>query len=164
VVAIGSFSKTMTAAARCGYIAARADWVEPLVDLKLAVSFGNGELAADLVQRLLVDGTYRRYLDGLRARLADAMGDTVRRLASAGLTAWTRPQAGMLLWAQLPDGLDAAQVAREALADGVVLAPGNVFSVSRTAGSFLRFNVSQCNRPKVYETLQRAMERAATPA
>jgi DNA-binding transcriptional MocR family regulator len=164
VVAIGSFSKTMTAAARCGYIAARADWVEALVDLKLAVSFGNGELAADLVQRLLVDGTYRRYLDGLRAQLADAMGDTLRRLASAGLTAWTRPQAGMLLWAQLPDGLDAAQVAREALVDGVVLAPGNVFSVSRNAASFLRFNASQCNRPKVYETLQRAMERAATPA
>lgn len=164
VVTIGSFSKTMTAAARCGYIAARADWIEPLVDLKLAVSFGNGELAADLVQRLLVDGTYRRYLDGLRAQLADAMGETLRRLASAGLTAWTRPQAGMLLWAQLPGGLDAAQVAREALAHGVVLAPGNVFSVTRNAASFLRFNVSQCNRPKVYETLQRAMERAAMPA
>ncbi|CAG9231380.1 DNA-binding transcriptional MocR family regulator [Paraburkholderia tropica] len=161
VIAIGSFSKTMTAAARCGYIAARADWIEPLVDLKLAVSFGNGELTADLVQRLLVDGTYRRYLEGLRARLADAMGDTLRRLAAAGLTAWTRPQAGMLLWARLPDGLDAAQVAREALADGVVLAPGNVFSVSRGAGEYLRFNASQCNRPKVYETLQRAMERAA---
>ncbi|WP_322042455.1 PLP-dependent aminotransferase family protein [Paraburkholderia sp. J67] len=160
VVAIGSFSKTMTAAARCGYIAARADWIESLVDLKLAVSFGNGELAADLVQRLLVDGTYRRYLDGLRARLADSMGETLRRLTAAGLTAWTRPQAGMLLWAQLPGGLDAAKVAREALADGVVLAPGNVFSVAGNAGSYLRFNVSQCNRPKVYEVLQRAMERA----
>jgi len=58
----------------------------------------------------------------------------------------------------------AAQVAREALAEGVVLAPGNVFSVARSAGDCLRFNVSQCNRPKVYETLQRAMERAAQPA
>ncbi|CAM2146747.1 PLP-dependent aminotransferase family protein [Paraburkholderia tropica] len=164
VIAIGSFSKTMTAAARCGYIAARADWIEPIVDLKLAVAFGNGDLTADLVHRLLVDGTYRRYLEGLRTRLADAMGDTLRRLAAAGLTVWTRPQAGMLLWARLPDGLDAAQVAREALADGVVLAPGNVFSATRSAGEYLRFNASQCNRPKVYETLQRAMERAAAPS
>jgi DNA-binding transcriptional MocR family regulator len=45
-----------------------------------------------------------------------------------------------------------------------VLAPGNVFSVSHSAGDFLRFNVSQCNRPKVYETLQRAMERCAQSA
>ncbi|MEX3825383.1 aminotransferase class I/II-fold pyridoxal phosphate-dependent enzyme, partial [Paraburkholderia sp. BR14262] len=48
VVTIGSFSKTMSAAARCGFIAARADWIEPLVDLKLAVSFGNGEMVAEL--------------------------------------------------------------------------------------------------------------------
>ncbi|MCP3705778.1 PLP-dependent aminotransferase family protein [Paraburkholderia sp. CNPSo 3274] len=164
VVTIGSFSKTMSAAARCGFIAARADWIEPLVDLKLAVSFGNGEMVAELVHRLLVDGTYRRHLDGLRAKLADAMGDTLQRLSALGLTAWTRPQAGLFVWARLPDGLDAAQIAREALAEGVVLAPGNVFSVSRSAGDFLRFNVSQCNRPKVYETLQRAMERVAQPA
>jgi DNA-binding transcriptional MocR family regulator len=164
VVTIGSFSKTMTAAARCGFVAARADWVEALVDLKLAVSFGNGELASDLVYRLLVDGTWRRHLDTLRTRLADAMGDTLRRLGALGIAPWTRPQAGMFVWAQLPDGLDAAEVAREALEQGVVLAPGNVFSVSRSAGDFLRFNVSQCNRPKVYETLQRAMERCAQAA
>jgi DNA-binding transcriptional MocR family regulator len=42
-----------------------------------------------------------------------------------------------------------------------VFAPGNVFSVSQSATGYLRFNVSQCNRPKVYEVLQRAMERAA---
>jgi hypothetical protein len=40
-------------------------------------------------------------------------------------------------------------------------APGNVFSTSQSAAGYLRFNVSQCNRPKVYEALQRAMERAA---
>ncbi|WP_028224026.1 aminotransferase-like domain-containing protein [Paraburkholderia ferrariae] len=164
VVTIGSFSKTMSAAVRCGFIAARADWCEALVDLKLAVSFGNGEVAADLVHRLLVDGTYRRHLDALRARLADAMGETLRRLAALGITAWTQPQAGLFVWARLPDGLDAAQVAREALAHGVVLAPGNVFSVAHSAGDFLRFNVSQCNRPKVYDTLQRAMERSALTA
>ncbi|WP_233868053.1 aminotransferase-like domain-containing protein [Paraburkholderia adhaesiva] len=164
VVTIGSFSKTMTAAARCGFIAARADWIEALVDLKLAVSFGNGELASDLVYRLLVDGTWRRHLDTLRTRLADAMGDSLRRLRALGVTPWTQPQAGMFVWARLPDGLDAAEVAREALEQGVVFAPGNVFSVAHSAGDFLRFNVSQCNRPKVYETLQRAMERCAQAA
>jgi len=163
VVTIGSFSKTMSAAARCGFIAARGDWIEALVDLKLAASFGNSEMTADLVYRLLVDGTYRRHLDALHARLADAMGETLRRLGALGFEAWTRPQAGLFVWARLPGGLDAAQVAREALEEDVVLAPGNVFSVSQSAGEYLRFNVSQCGHPKVYETLQRAMERCAQP-
>jgi DNA-binding transcriptional MocR family regulator len=43
----------------------------------------------------------------------------------------------------------------------VVFAPGNVFSASQSAAGFLRFNVSQCNRPKVYEELQRAMDVAS---
>jgi len=161
VVSIGSFSKTLSAAARCGYIAARAEWIEPLIDLKLATSFGNGQLTASVVHRLLVDGTYRRHLESMRAKLADAMGETMRRLNYAGLDVWTQPRAGMFVWARLPDSLDAADIARHALGADVVFAPGNVFSVSQSATGYLRFNVSQCNRPKVYEALQRAMESAA---
>jgi DNA-binding transcriptional MocR family regulator len=163
VVSIGSFSKTLSAAMRCGYIAARPGWIEALVDLKLATSFGNAQLAANVVHRMLVDGTYRRHVDGLRARLADAMGDTLRRLTRAGLEIWTRPRAGMFVWAQLPDGLDAARVARHALDAHVVLAPGNVFSASRSATSFLRFNVSRCNGPGTFDALARAMDKAHAP-
>jgi hypothetical protein len=39
-----------------------------------------------------------------------------------------------------------------------------VFSAAQTAAGFLRFNVSQCNRPKVYEALQRAMDACALAA
>ena len=130
-----------------------------MIDLKLATSFGSGQVAAGVVHRLLVDGTYRRHLDGLRAQLADAMSETVRRLAQAGLEIWTRPRAGMFLWARLPDGLDAARVARHALADNMILAPGNVFSASQTAAAFMRFNVAQCRDPKLMPTLQRAIGR-----
>lgn len=160
VVSIGSFSKTLSAAIRCGYIAARAEWIEPIVDLKLATSFGNAPLGANVVHRLLVDGTYRRHLDSLRTRLADAMGETVRRLARTGLGIWTEPRGGLFVWAELPDGLDAARVARHALADGVVFAPGNVFSASHGATSFLRFNVSRCKGPAVFDALARAMDAA----
>ncbi|WP_163364336.1 aminotransferase class I/II-fold pyridoxal phosphate-dependent enzyme, partial [Klebsiella aerogenes] len=34
VIRIGSFSKTISASARCGYIAARAEWIDGLVDLQ----------------------------------------------------------------------------------------------------------------------------------
>lgn len=160
VVSIGSFSKTLSAAIRCGYVAARPEWIDALVDLKLATSFGNAQIGANVVHRLLVDGTYRRHLDGLRANLADAMGETIRRLARAGLGIWTEPRGGLFVWAQLPDELDAARVARHALDHDVVLAPGNVFSASHSATSFLRFNVSRCKGPAVFDALARAMEAA----
>ncbi|WP_336488869.1 PLP-dependent aminotransferase family protein [Methylobacterium nigriterrae] len=157
VIHISGFSKTLSAAARTGVIAIRPDWVERLVDLKLAVSLGNGNLAAGLVHRTLSDGSYRRYLDGMRARLAEARGTALKRLAGIGLAVPHVPSAGMFLWARLPGGLDAAEVARRALKAGVVLAPGPVFSASGDAADRLRFNVAQCGDRRVFEVLARAM-------
>jgi DNA-binding transcriptional MocR family regulator len=155
VIQVGSFSKTLSAATRCGYIAARPDWIEALADLKLATTFGNGDLAARLVHRLLTDGSYRRHVEGLRGKLARAMGETSRRLAEIGLTPWTEPRGGLFLWTTLPAGLDSAEIARRAMEEGVVLAPGNVFSVGQTAAGCLRFNVAQCANPRVFTVLRR---------
>ncbi len=157
VVYIGSFSKTLSASARCGYIAARPDWLEGLSDLKIATSFGGGRLAAEVVLTVLQDGSYRKHMEGLRVRLARARGETSGRLRALGVMPWLEPQAGMFLWCSLPEGIDAADVAREALAEDIVLAPGNAFSLSQTAGGFLRFNVAQSLDDRLYEVLRKAI-------
>ena len=77
--------------------------------------------------------------------------------ASLGIAPWLVPQAGMFLWCRLPQGHDAADVARAGLKEGVVLAPGNAFSPSRSAGDFMRFNVAQCTEDRVFEVLARAL-------
>ncbi len=159
VIHIGSFSKTLSASARCGFIAARPDWIEGLIDLKIATSFGGGRLAAELVLNVLRDGSYRKHIEGLRLRLSRAMGEVNTRLKSLGIEPWLEPQAGMFLWSKLPDGIDAADVALEALAENIVLAPGNAFSLSPSATGFLRFNVSQSQDGRVFEALRKAIAR-----
>jgi DNA-binding transcriptional MocR family regulator len=157
VVHIGSFSKTLSASVRCGFIAAPRAWVEGLTDLKIATSFGGGHLSAELVWALLKDGSYRKHIEALRTRLARAMSETSARLKTLGITPWIEPQAGMFLWCRLPEGLDAADIARKALVQKVVLAPGNVFSLSHGAGRFLRFNVAQSMDERVFTSLKSAM-------
>jgi len=164
VIHIGSFSKTLSAAIRCGYIAARPDWIDSLADLKIATSFGGGRLAAELLFTALTDGGYRKHMEAVRGRLAAARERTMARLARLGITPWLVPQAGMFLWCRLPAGGDAAAIARASLKEGIVLAPGNAFSQSRTAGGFLRFNVAQSAEDRIYEVLARAMAAAVTPA
>ena len=46
VVQVGSATKAVGAAMRCGYIAAREDWIAQLVDLKLATTMGNSATGA----------------------------------------------------------------------------------------------------------------------
>jgi DNA-binding transcriptional MocR family regulator len=158
VIHIGSFSKTLSAAARCGFVAAKAGWIEGLTDLKIATTFGGGRLSAELVLNVLSDGGYRKHMDGLRSRLERARFDIAGRLRSIGVEPWLVPQAGMFLWCRLPDGLDAADVARAALAENIVLAPGNVFSLAQTATGYLRFNVSQTLDERVFTVLRSAIE------
>ncbi|MBA1139350.1 aminotransferase-like domain-containing protein [Mesorhizobium neociceri] len=159
VVHIGSFSKTLSASVRCGFIAAPRDWIDQLTDLKIATTFGGGRLAAELVLALLKDGSYRKHMDLLRARLSRAMGETSARLKAIGIRPWIDQPAGLFLWCSLPNGVDAAEIARRALADNIVLAPGNAFSLSGTASRFLRFNVAQCQDERIFRVLETAMAR-----
>ncbi|WP_234842401.1 PLP-dependent aminotransferase family protein [Sinorhizobium meliloti] len=153
VVHIGSFSKTLSAAVRCGFIVAPRDWVEALTDLKIATCFGAAGFSSELVLTLLKNGSYRKHMETVRQRLAGAMAKTAQRLARIGVTPWIEPHAGMFLWCRLPDGIDAARLARQALARGIVLAPGNVFSHAQTASGFLRFNVAQSEDERLFREL-----------
>ena len=154
---IGSFSKTLSASMRCGYIAAPNEWVESLLDLKIATGFGGGQLAAAVVLSALTDSGYRKHMTALHTRLARARAQTVPRLTKLGIVPWLIPQAGMFLWCKLPDNNSAAALANHCLSQGVVLAPGDTFSQAKNAGSFMRFNVAQANDTKIFEVLAQAL-------
>jgi len=158
VAYVGSFSKTLSASMRCGFVAVPTGWVESLTDLRLASTFGGNEVTAKLVHDLLTNGAYRRHLENVRSRLARNYPTVLNHLSESGLTLWTEPRAGMFLWAELPANLEAIEVARYAMKQGVLLAPGNVFSAGLRWRSFLRFNVAQSDHESMYQTLREAMK------
>jgi DNA-binding transcriptional MocR family regulator len=158
VIRIGSFSKTLSASLRCGYIAASPDRIEALADLQVATQFGGpSPVAAHVVLASLGDSGYRRHLDALRRRLSQARRDTAVALARLGIEPWIMPRGGFYLWCRLPGGRDAAEVARAALAEDVVLAPGNVFSPAESATGFMRFNIAHMSDPRAYAVLARSL-------
>ncbi|WP_232845871.1 aminotransferase-like domain-containing protein [Aurantimonas marina] len=160
VIRIGSFSKTLSASIRCGYIAARRDWIEGLIDLQVATNFGGPSPAAsELVLGTLSDGSYRKHLNGLRDRLAKRRKEIAAALEALGIRPWTLPRGGFYLWCRLPDEQNAADLAKAALRERIVLAPGNVFSVTLSVPDLMRFNVAQMDL-EVIELLKRAMGEA----
>ncbi|WP_062204736.1 PLP-dependent aminotransferase family protein [Aureimonas sp. AU12] len=163
VVRIGSFSKTLSASIRCGYIAAQADWIEGLIDLQVATNFGGpSPIATEIVSSALSDGSYRKHLSTLRSRLAKRRREVGATLEALGIRPWLEPRGGFYLWCRLPDGQDAADMARLALKENVVLAPGNVFSIAQTAPDWMRFNVTQMADPRLASLLQQMLrERTA---
>ena len=160
VLRIGGFSKTLSASVRCGYIAGRLDWIEALVDLQVATSFGGpSPVATDLLTRVLTGGSYRKHLADLHRRLATARRRVADRLAPLGITPALMPEGGFYLWCQFPNGIDTSAVAQMCLEEDVILAPGNVFSPAQGYADYMRFNVAQMQDDRIYTALARSIER-----
>jgi len=160
VLHLGGFSKTISAALRVGFIAGPEETIRHLTDLKLAITFGNNQVAAQMVHRLLEDGSYRKHVAALREKLRKATPPLRRRLENLGLKLWAETEQGMFLWMELPkEAPDAEALAARAIAQGVVLAPGSVFSPSRQWSRFLRINIAQSIPARLTEVLAAELKR-----
>ncbi len=164
VAQVGSFSKTLSASLRCGYLAVRTDWIDALADLRTATTFSGSGLTQHIVSHVLQAPAWPRHLGILRQRLTQAMGRAVPLLQGLGLEPWHVPPGGMFIWCRLPEGLDSSLLATLGLRHGLVLAPGNVFSLSQAADNMLRFNVSQMDDPRLPELLKTLMQQARNTA
>jgi len=158
VIHTGSFSKTLSASVRVGYIAASERWLEELINLKLATAFESGHFSAKLLHLLLSSGAYRKHIEGMRKRLSSAMNSVIEHLSPLGIIPWLEPRGGMFLWMKLPEGVSANLLAQEAVKQQVLLAPGKVFSEASNADNFMRFNVAQCQSPYIYDVLHRIVQ------
>ena len=98
--------------------------------------------------------------EALRDKLDRVRARSIEELNTLDIRAFVKPRGGFYLWCELPNGQDAAAMARKALKKGVVLAPGNVFSPTQSKNSFLRFNVSQMAGKTLSQVLRDLMSDA----
>lgn len=143
VIYVSSFSKTVSAALRVGYIACRQDLASELMDLKLLTQLTSSEIAERAVHSILAEGLYRKHLRRLHSRLDEARDRASVGLEKLGFDIFGRAEHGMFLWATLPESeLNSTELAQKALANDMVLAPGNVFRANGQGENTMRFNVA----------------------
>jgi DNA-binding transcriptional MocR family regulator len=90
----------------------------------------------------LKHGGYERHLRGFRQRLRGAlaaMTEAVTTHFPAGCRL-TQPQGGYMLWIEMPKSIDALRLHQLALAEGISIAPGPLFSAKRKYKNFVRLN------------------------
>ncbi|WP_159998921.1 PLP-dependent aminotransferase family protein [Roseomonas sp. 18066] len=149
VLYVGTFSKTLSASLRVGFVAAPPGLAAALADLKLLTVVATSQYAERLVCGLIAAGHYRRHLARLQRRVAAATERAVADLSAAGVTARAPPGGGFYLWIELPEGSEEAVVCRAAAAESIFLAPGSVFRIERDgARPALRCNVAHAADPR----------------
>ncbi|RDE19489.1 PLP-dependent aminotransferase family protein [Motiliproteus coralliicola] len=165
VIYVSSFSKTISASVRVGYLACHPDLAQELVDLKLLTQLTSCETSERLIHQILSEGHYRKSMMRLRSRLERAREQTIGPLESLGMGLYAEPEYGFFLWTRLPSGCEwnAAELAHRALESEMMLAPGNIFSPQQSISPWLRFNAAFCaDQPQVFERLKPLLECAAS--
>jgi DNA-binding transcriptional MocR family regulator len=90
----------------------------------------------------LKHGGYERHLRRFRKRLQEALAATTQAVTAhfpAGCRL-TQPKGGYMLWLELPKSVDALRFHQLALAEGISIAPGPLFSAKRNYKNFIRLN------------------------
>ena len=157
VIHIGSYTKTLSAAVRCGYIIAKTTLIDELIDLRISTNFSNSNLNAEIIYQSLIDSSYLKHIDWLKKQLLRLTKDTIHQLEKLNIEPWIIPKAGIFIWCKLPNGIDASELSKLCLAQDVILAPGKSFSQSDKATQFMRFNVAQCIDKKVFDVLEQGL-------
>ncbi len=155
VMLVSSFSKDISPGLRVGWVAPGR--FQPQVEwIKFTVSSSAPALAQMALAEFLQSGGYDYHLRRMRreyARNMELLSEAVMRYFPGGVRL-TRPAGGLVLWVQLPERVDSLELYRAALAAGITLAPGHVFSAAQRFPNFVRLNASEFN----YRT-ERAVEK-----
>lgn len=138
---VGSFSKSLSAALRVGFVACSPDLANDLANLKILTGVSSSEYAERTVDTLLAERRHARHLEQLREKLAEATQQAYDLLDTMGARVFVRPQHSLFIWARWPEFPDAHALAQAMLAKNIVMAPGNIFSVN----SQLPSPWSRCN-------------------
>jgi len=150
IVLCGSYSKKLAPGFRVGYIAA-GRWQPRVKALKQASTLSGALLPALAVAEFLKNGGYDRYLRAIRQayrQQVDKMREAVVESFPPGI-GLSRPKGGFLLWCELPSNVDAIQLAQQARAAGISIAPGPMFSPVGEVTNFIRINCGYPWSPQI---------------
>ncbi|MEM9530942.1 MAG: PLP-dependent aminotransferase family protein [Pseudomonadota bacterium] len=155
VLTAGSFAKTAAPGYRIGWLLP-GRFTDQVLRLKRALSYSSGMLQQLTLADFVGSGEYDRYLRQLRPVLrlnCERMTAQVARWFPED-TRISQPQGGSVLWLELKPEVEGADLFRRALAAGVSVAPGEIFSASGRYRNFIRLSFGHPWGPDLENALE----------
>lgn len=164
VIYVSGFSKSITPAIRVGYVVAGTGIALELAKTKMATGLTTPEAMERAVYQVLRLGQHQKHLHRVQERLRQSHDMLTEIMDQHGFEIFSRPRAGLFLWARPPAvgaaTLPATRVAQQALKHGIWLAPGSYFfpdddDQTQQDSSWIRFNVAYSMHPDLWSFMGR---------
>ncbi len=157
VVYVGGLSKTLSSSLRIGYVVASPAIARDLASIRALTRISGSRFAEAVATYLLERGAYRKYLERLRRRLADALGAATQTLETHGWELFARPAGGKFVWARVPHIEDSARLVACGEPLGVTVTPGSYFRPDGAPCPWIRINASFASDPRAQAFFAAAM-------
>ena len=152
VVFLGSFSKLISPGLRVGYIAAH-----PTILRKCIIGKQSADVHTPTLNQAVVDAFLREgLLDHHVASICESYGKQLHAMLEelslfpAGTT-YTKPEGGLFVWAELPQGINATTLLMKAVDRKVAYVPGSHFFAEGGRENTMRLNFSNSSIEKIHE-------------
>ena len=151
VVYLGSFSKVISPGMRVGYMAG-----DPLIIRKCTLGKQSSDLHTANLTQAIVDRFLREKLLDTHipaicadyARQLQAMLDELSLFPEG--TKYTRPEGGLFIWVELPEGIDTKDLLPKAVERHVAYVPGTHFYAMGGHENTLRLNFSNSSLEQIH--------------
>jgi 2-aminoadipate transaminase len=159
VIYLSTFSKTLAPGLRLGWIVAPPEIITKLVQLKQATDLHTSTFNQYVAYEVARDGfldQHVKLIRGLYRERRDVMLEALKEFFPSEVT-WTRPQGGLFLWVNLPEGVDSRTILETALRENVAFVPGNSFYASADGEGcrHMRLNFSNATPEQIHEGIRR---------
>jgi DNA-binding transcriptional MocR family regulator len=141
VMHCSSFSKCLAPGYRVGWVVP-GRYTKAVARLKLTTTISASVPAQVAIAKYLQKGGYDKHLRNLRHTLLVnqiKFVEAIERYFPEG-TCLTLPQGGYFLWVKLPDEINALELHKLALNNGISIAPGLIFSAQKHFTHYIRLN------------------------
>ncbi len=168
-----TFSKIFAPGLRLGALAGPKQVVEKVVTLKqatdLCTSSLNQRLAIRFLQEYDVAGHIQFIADLYRKKCSAMLEALARHMPAEERIRWTKPEGGLFLWVELPQGINTEKMLYRAIEHKVAYVIGAPFFVDGSGHNTLRLSFSSASCQDIEEGIRRLgqvvrEELAALPA
>lgn len=156
VICVGTFSKTMSASFRAGYVVGPSEIIQELAELKMITTVNSSRFSEIIIADMIQSGRYQKHLNSINRRIEDAAHSIEAEFNTLELETHSSIGNGYYSYLFLPAGLDDLQLAQTAAEQGIFLAPGSVFSVSGACQErpTMRINLARANEKRFFQFMK----------
>jgi DNA-binding transcriptional MocR family regulator len=136
-----SFSKSLSRDLRIGWIVAGQHF-KKIVHMKLVYQLSTSQAIQQGVSNFLAEGNFERHLQQYRKVLREQRDQLTTGIADHWrmATTFTVPDGGLAIWVQLPVEINTFLLYERAIAEGIIITPGRLFSSVKKFSNCLRLS------------------------